>query len=306
MENRVKTLQELADADEAVNLDQIDPALMTLNIKIRGDHFDSSITGEVAKAIGELQASLYRAAAEILHGTPNINLLTASERSKLEFSVIVSPGCTDLKIDGKEFLKTILEKAIEKMEPKHIVIVLVFAIVAFTLDDSVSKWIQAWKENEVAKSFVDHAQVLTKPLSDAMKSSADKLAKSAHSADSVKFGGREYSSEDINTLNQRSARQMAQFETYTGEFFVKGVSEVGTELKVDLMEVSTQEVYTVIVPESSLFEQEMPKKPTQFASLMESGQIVSVTFLVKETKAKTDRLLVSLEATSDVSTPVNF
>ena len=32
MENRVKTLQELADADEAVNLDQIDPALMTLLI----------------------------------------------------------------------------------------------------------------------------------------------------------------------------------------------------------------------------------------------------------------------------------
>ena len=74
-----------------------------------------------------------------------------------------------------------------------------------------------------------------------------------------------------------------------------GLREDGQNLKIDLLDKNSNETFTVMVPPPGLFDQDMPRKPTELASLMESRNRVAVTVLIKETKAKTERLLVDWE-----------
>ena len=96
----IHTLEELLQSGENFKLEDVSPDLMTLRIKIHGDQFDGSITGEVAKSLAMLQTALYRAAAEALHGTSSITALSAEEKAQLEIVIKVSPGCSDIKIPG--------------------------------------------------------------------------------------------------------------------------------------------------------------------------------------------------------------
>ena len=66
----ISTFKELIASGEEIKFEDISPDLMTLTIKIRGEQFDSSITGEVAKAIGAFQSALYRALRSLLKYPP--------------------------------------------------------------------------------------------------------------------------------------------------------------------------------------------------------------------------------------------
>lgn len=63
-------VQKLLDSNGDV--DALTEEELTLTIKIKGEGFDSSITGEVARSLWGLQENLYRSAAFVLHGQPNI------------------------------------------------------------------------------------------------------------------------------------------------------------------------------------------------------------------------------------------
>ena len=54
-----------------------------------------------------------------------------------------------------------------------------------------------------------------------------------------------------------------------------------------------------MVPPRGLFNQDVPVKPTEIAPLMENKNRVIVTVLIKETKAKTERLLVDFEVVTE-------
>ena len=295
----IKSLEELLNAGDSFRVEDVSPELMTLTIKIHGDQFESSITGEIAKAIGLLQTSLYRAAAEILHGEPNINRLTAEEKDQFEIVVHIRPGCSELKIPGNKYLFPLIEKMVEKMDSKHIAIVACVALGGFTGYQITQQVVDGWKATESTKALVEQAKVLSSPINGAVQSAGVNLAKAAKNADSLQIGDRKFGRQEIEILNKRAERQAAQFETYQGECLVLGIRKVGMTYKVDLLDESLGETFSATLPPSGLFDQKMPAKPTDLAPLIESDTRVSVTVLIKETKAKTDRFLIDLEIMED-------
>lgn len=294
-DHQIKTFSDFLEAGDGFRIEDIDPELMTLTIKIHGDQFESSITGEVAKAIGSFQAALYRAAAEILHGEPNIKLLTAEEKELFEIVVQVKPGCSLLKIPGDKYLPPLLEKMVEKMESKHVALVACIAVAGFTACQVSDDVTDAWKSNASTQAMVEQAKALTAPINGAVQGGGVDLAKAAKNANALEIGDRKFERQEIERLNKRAAKQAAQVETYQAECVVKGIREEGKKFKIDLLDKDSNEAFTVTVPPPGLFDQEMPRKPTELAPLMESHERVSVTVLIKETKAKTERLLVDWE-----------
>lgn len=298
-DHQIKTFSDFFEAGDGFRIEDIDPELMTLTIKIHGDQFESSITGEVAKAIGSLQAALYRAAAEILHGEPNIKLLTAEEKELFEIVVQVKPGCSLLKIPGYSYLLPLLEKMVDKMESKHIAIVACAAVAGFTGCQVSDEVTDAWKSNAATQAMVEQARILTAPINGAVQGGGVDLAKAAKNAAALEIGDRKFDRQEIESLNTRAAKQDAQVETYQAECIVKGIREDGKNLRVELLDMNSNETFNAKVPPHGLFDQDMPLKPTEIAPLMESKNRVLVTVLIKETKAKTERLLVDFEAVSE-------
>ena len=91
----LEIIQMIFEADGDIS--SLSDEILTLSIKVTGDKFHSSITGEMARSLWVMQESLYRAAAEIIHGQANIRKLSAEEREKLTLSFQINPGCTDVK-----------------------------------------------------------------------------------------------------------------------------------------------------------------------------------------------------------------
>lgn len=289
----IQTLTDLIKTGDNFNIEDVSPDLMTLKIKIHGDQFDGSITGEVAKSLGMLQSALYRAAAEAIHGSPNINLLTAEEKSAFEIVIKVSPGCSDIRIPGLKYICEFLSKVTENMEPKYKCIVACFAICGFTCVAVAPFIANSSDTGKVVDGMVDLAKTLTDPIKAAVDASGKQAAKSARNAESLDWGERHYSGDDIQQLNSRSPRQDAQTETIEATCHVTGYHQDDAIIRVDLKAVDSGEEFTVKVPPPGLFEEVMPERPTEVAKIMEIGALVSVTVLVKETKSKTERMLVS-------------
>lgn len=298
-DHQIKKLSDFLQAGEDFRVEDVDPELMTLKIKIYGDQFESSITGEVARAVGSLQTALYRAAAEILHGEPNIKLLTAEEKELFEIVIRVEPGCSQLKIPGYKYLPPLLEKMVEKMESKHIAIVACVAIAGFIGCKVSNDVTDVWKSNAATQAMVDLAKTLTAPINSAVQGGGVDLAKAAKNASALEIGDRRFDRKEIESLNKRAAKQTAEVETYQAECVVKGIREDDENLKVDLWDTNSKETFTVKVPPQGLFDQDIPIRPTEIAPLMESKDRVLVTVLIKETKAKTERLLVDFEVVTE-------
>lgn len=289
----IKTLEDLIKSGENFNFEDVSPDLVTLKIKIHGDQFDGSITGEVAKSLGMFQAALYRVAAEVLSGSSSITSLSAEEKAALEIVIKISPGCSDVQIPGWKYICAFLDKVTENMDSKHKCIVACFAICGFT-GVTVTPFITNVLESDnTVGGMVEQAKVLTEPLKAAVASSGDQAAKSARNAESFDWGDRHYDREDIRKLNSRAPRQKAQTDTFDMTCHVMGYHRDGTIIKVDLKSVDTGEEFTVKVPPPGLFDETMPERPSDVANIMEIGACVSVTVLIKETKSKTERMLVS-------------
>lgn len=301
----VKTFNELLSFEGDLHIDDIAPNLMELKIKINGDQFDSSITGEVAKAIGSLQSALYRAAAEILHGSPNINVLTAEEKEQFEIVVRIQPGCSLLTIPGEKYLSNLATKAIDKMESKHITLVLCCLICAFAARDFGVAYITAAAKNSEHNAMVEQARVLAAPLSNAIQAGGKEIAKSAKHADSVEVGERKFDRQEIENLNKRQAKQAAQVDTYQTECKINGIRKEGNNLKVDMFDTNMGESFSVLILPLPIFDQDMPVKPTALAPFIESGQRVFVTLLIRETKTKTERILIGFAPVQDDEKPLD-
>lgn len=289
----IHNFEELARHNGDVRLEDIDDRLMTLKIKIHGEQFDSSITGDVARAIWELQAALYRAGAEILHGESNIAKLTSDERSQLELVVKVNPGCSEYDIPGKRFLLTLLNKAVEKMDSKDIKAVLFALIGAFTLV-VVSPAILSYCNTKAnLEALIKQAENLAAPLKAAVEGASLNVAKSAHKASQVQIGEKIFSSEDIQRLNSRSAPQSTTFDTFDAVCKVVGVRVEGRILKVDLADALSSEKFTAAIAPRELFDDNLPDSAASIGKLIDSNISVRVSVFVKENKSRSDRTITS-------------
>ncbi|MFY4697955.1 hypothetical protein [Burkholderia glumae] len=97
----------------------------TLQIKLEGPGYDSTITADVAEALVDLQTAINRAYARLVHNSADSRTLTGAERSKIQFKAEVKKGSSLINVDLGEYLKTLTQELITKMTPDQLVISIV-------------------------------------------------------------------------------------------------------------------------------------------------------------------------------------
>lgn len=230
-------------------------------IKVEGDKYDCSISGDFAKGLGLLQDSFYHFCAQALYDSDNIKLL-GKDKQLYTLQFKIRPGCTENEADWLSPLKNIAGKLANKMTSRQIFILCLCALLSF----GSYKGYELHKRNELALKDKDiitqlieinkvEAQQIQKAL-DMHDENIEQIAKSASGAKSLTYGTRTLTEKDLADIRQPAAREPAQVTTFTEEFLVFQINNKDLGLiKIQAQNLRTKEEITINV-EEDLFQDE--------------------------------------------------
>lgn len=217
----------------------------TLNIVIRGDGFQQTITAPVAAAIVELQKALNKSYCLVVYGENNTNQLTEKEKRALQFKAKIDKGSSLININLSSFAETLATTIAEKMEPTHLISTIialglitggVFIYKSFLESKTKEKEIDAHEKTKIRMTeeetkrtqiFADTINTIVKnnqlsqtqfnQIHKNINSAKTEFLKSAANADSLSINGVEISGKTTRTLltnKKQQARDVQLNGTY--------------------------------------------------------------------------------------------
>lgn len=262
------------DAKDLV-LDFSDAEWAQVHFNFKGEDFNQTVTSSVMKGLIAYQEAFNRAVALILTADAKANRLTHDERDELELVFHVSEGSSDFLANGLEQLKTIGEKAVDKMTGKEVAITAVVLALVFmggyTLNNYIDRQYEDAKdarqiemdrgqkkdlyefllkdraaENEKAK-ILEKAIALSeeaRKVSEMNREAIDKLIRSNSGADAITIQGDVIDNELITSL-VKGSRSTAKDIIIEDIFVVDAVISDDVErFTVRLKNVSTGDIIT--------------------------------------------------------------
>lgn len=231
-------------------------------IKVEGDDYDCSISGDFAKGLGLLQDNFYHFCAKALYDSDNIKLL-GKDKQLYTLQFKIRPGCTENEADWLEPLKNIAGKLANKMTSRQIFILCLCALFSF----GGYKLYELQQGNELALKDKEIITQLIKKIDDSeaqqiqrafelREENVEQIAKSASGAKSLTYGERVLTEKDLADIRQPAAREPAQVNTFTDEFLIFQINNKDLGLiKIQAQNLHTKEEITISV-EEDLFQDE--------------------------------------------------
>jgi hypothetical protein len=130
----------------------------TIQIRIEGARFDSTITPRLMAGFIDLQKSINRAAARLIYDDDNPNRLTDEDRKALEFVVVVSQGSSKFDISLAEIIKQFIDKVGGKMKGRDVVIVIVTLALLYTAGSAWKSYLDSMAEQAKAETPIRMSQ----------------------------------------------------------------------------------------------------------------------------------------------------
>lgn len=236
-----------------------------LNIKLKGEKFQASITPKVMEGFIALQKDIYRAFAKLRYNDAN-HRLTNEEKESLEIIVKVEQGSSDLFASLKGAIEVFAKEAANKMESKHIVTVVLGAALMWTshaawnsyLDQQVkikSMDVQTYSSTqETERMKVLRDIVKDKPVLQVVQENSeetyDKILRTAVSADSIQIGSEVIKKEEVKQLIKSTRK--APVETR-----LDGACQIR---KVDSSKLGVFVVEVTFLPDGRVFKAEVKEE----------------------------------------------
>lgn len=123
----------------------------TLELYLKGEKFDQSLTPTVMKGLIELQKGIYRAYSVASFGSPK-KRLTDDEKRDLEIKVDVKGGSSLLEINFGEVAQNLIQAIGGRMNSKDLLIAIVSIAVLYFGDSSYKNYLENRKEIAIKES----------------------------------------------------------------------------------------------------------------------------------------------------------
>ena len=136
-------------------------------IKLEGDGYEGTITSDMAAALVELQHSINRSYARLVHESSNSRSLTMDERDSLRFKAKVEKGSSLIEVNLGPWMDTLSTVLTNKLSPEQLVFLLasvaaitggVVAYKAFLRHKSEDKKVDAAMQERIAMSQEETAR----------------------------------------------------------------------------------------------------------------------------------------------------
>lgn len=209
--------------------------LPPLEIYLKGDKFDNSITTSVMHGLIKLQDAVYRSYALLKYGHTNLTRLKDYEKQALELKVVVKSGSSELEVDTQNLAEKFIE-LMGKMESKHILIAVCVTIVALFGYGVTSLYADYKTEQITANKEIEAEQEKTKQLLGMQENTIKAMEKGAEIAKPVS----PTSSASATTTTEKTKVENIS-ETKEHEEYFKLIQPPSKEVQQILTEVRLKE-----------------------------------------------------------------
>lgn len=203
-------------------------------IKIEAPNFRGTITGDLAKAIAELQSNLQRVWALGAYGTQNLTF-ASDIKEEIVLTFKVNEGSTELSEPVSNILKSAAKiPGIRQMKPWQWFLLGLASLILFTayhgyelkLDHEGNLRTQ---DNliEVMRISHDSDRELLKLAFEKQQENKITLAKNVPQAERIQFGTQSLSKENLDELRRPALRQRSQTINIEGQFVIYQVCNLG-------------------------------------------------------------------------------
>jgi len=128
----------------------------TLQLYLKGEKFDQSITPTIMRGLLEFQRGLYRSYAAAKYDNPT-KRLSDEEKTALEVRVDVGKGSSDFGINFQGLAVELVKQFGGKMDPTHVLIAVVSIAVMYFGSSSVKSYLE-YRKDVRAKEVTDDTQ----------------------------------------------------------------------------------------------------------------------------------------------------
>jgi hypothetical protein len=135
----------------------------TLNIYLKGEKFQKSLTPTVMKGLIELQKGIYQSYSAAKFNTPN-KRLTDEEKDSLELRVVVNEGSSDLDINFTEIAVQLVRELGPKLDPNYILITVVGIAVMYFGHSAYKTYLENRKEVRLKEISDEHQKDIISAL----------------------------------------------------------------------------------------------------------------------------------------------
>jgi len=274
-----KTLEELLHAYnqlESPDIEQVFNLFKGQNVVIRieAPNFHGTVTGDVGKAISDLQTNLQRLWCFALHDSENL-VSDPAIRKSIVLAFQVSEGSTNLL----ESISSILDKlksikGVQEMKPWHWLLLGMTLIISFASYEAYEKTLDHEKEILVINTILEsaknnankHDEELLKLAFSKQTENVVTIARSVPQATGLVFGSKYFSESELNTLRKPSSKEEAVMSSKTGEFIIFQVCNLrNNDLQIKIREISTNEEFFVRVDNDLFSEPDTYEKIWEYA-----------------------------------------
>lgn len=246
-----------------------DPCIASITIRVEGENYGAFIPGEQLRTLWELQEDFYRLAAFILHDTTDIRSLTQEERQLFEFKVETQKGSWLGQILTGDFWSSLFENTVGKMSGIEIGLTICGCVLIgagylawdsrnkrlIALEKEKTDQIKSENLTKIIESFnnanSDRLKACCEQADVALLSSAERIAKRSHGANSVSVGNRVFDKDEIDQLKARSKSERVESMSTSGSFEILSLDKGSSVWTMKVRnEVTGEELVVKLAPDA--------------------------------------------------------
>lgn len=243
----------------------------TLDLRYKGNDFDSSVPTRIMPTLLEAQKEINRFYAQLRYGDQNLLRLKQEERERLELNVKVKKGSSEYATNLSNVLTESARSAVSNMESTHILYSVLF--IALTWGATIA-W-KSWLKHQAEIKGMDHDVKLTKLENDRIGLLARAHKKEPYLED-LSEGVDEFRNDSLTKLKPMDSltlpnsdvkidgryaselthrkREQSEEHRIDGEFIILSVTSGGEAqgFKIKVRRRIDDEEFTVTIPEGTL------------------------------------------------------
>lgn len=212
----------------------------TLSIYLQGEKFHQSITPTVMRGLLEFQRGIYRSYASAKYDHPT-KRLSDEEKAALEIRVDVKDGSSDFGINFQELANKLIEQIGGKMDPIHVVIVVVSIAVLYFGSSAYKSFLEHRKDvrakevtDETHRKALEALQFTSAQETERTKIIAE-LSRRDHRIENISRIAHDAHSEVVKTLSagDKASIEGISIEPEIAESLTRNARRKSAEVRLD-------------------------------------------------------------------------
>lgn len=218
-----------------------------LEIKLKGEKFNHSLTTTVMKGLIDFQESINRSYCIAKYNSSDLRHLEDYERENLELVIVVNSGCTEIWADFKEIIKEIKEFCVDMTPNQKIAVICLFlaSLLGYSIVNAVETVLVERSKNQTSIALeAEHTKQLLGTQDNMLKAFEAGAASQQKETDTNQEDSRPSEEDSLDSINskenQTSEEEVAVSQEEKTSSYLKALTPASSEELLTISQIKEQ------------------------------------------------------------------